>query len=75
MNCNYRNCDNEFEGRSNKKYCTEKCKRNEKKYRQREADYEMIEKKRIVNLLSQVEEMNKIDKDLLTLFNLINKKK
>jgi hypothetical protein len=29
-NCNYRNCDNLFVGRSNKLYCSENCKNSEK---------------------------------------------
>ncbi len=33
--CNYRNCNKEIIGRTNKKYCTINCQRNEKKYRQR----------------------------------------
>ena len=33
--CEYRNCKNEFIGRSNKKFCCIKCKRNEAKYRNR----------------------------------------
>lgn len=36
MKCKYRNCKNFNEGRSNKKYCTIQCKRNEAKYRKRE---------------------------------------
>lgn len=36
MKCNYRNCDNEIEGRPNKKFCKIQCKRNELKYKQRE---------------------------------------
>jgi len=36
MICAYRNCCKEFNfGRTDKKYCSIKCKRNEKKYRQR----------------------------------------
>lgn len=39
MKCCYRNCHNEVgEGRSDKIYCKENCRRNEKKYRQRERD-------------------------------------
>jgi len=39
MKCHYRNCHNEVEGgRSDKIYCQETCRRNEKKYRQRERD-------------------------------------
>ncbi len=34
--CEYRNCDNEVTGRSNKRFCKEQCRRCEKKYRQRE---------------------------------------
>ena len=34
--CEYRNCDNEVIGRTNKHYCKEQCRRCEKKYRQRE---------------------------------------
>ena len=35
--CKYRNCKKDFEGgRSDKEFCCVKCKRNEKKYRQRE---------------------------------------
>lgn len=33
--CNYRNCDKEIIGKSNKRYCSINCQRNEKKYRQR----------------------------------------
>lgn len=37
MECKYRNCKNQVtEGRLDKVYCCVKCKRNEKKYRQRE---------------------------------------
>lgn len=37
MECKYRNCKNKVkEGRLDKVYCCVKCKRNEKKYRQRE---------------------------------------
>ncbi len=35
MKCQYRNCQNEVEGRPNKKYCKIQCKRNEIKYKQR----------------------------------------
>ncbi len=35
MKCGYRNCENYVEGRIDKIYCCVKCKRNEKKYRQR----------------------------------------
>jgi hypothetical protein len=35
IKCNYRNCDNFFTGRSNKKFCRIQCKRNELKYKQR----------------------------------------
>ena len=34
--CEYRNCDRLLEGRTNKKYCCIKCKRNEAKYRKRD---------------------------------------
>lgn len=35
--CKYRNCDIEIiEGRDDKEYCKTRCRRNEKKYRQRE---------------------------------------
>ncbi len=43
MKCKYRNCDAEFTGRPNKKFCKVQCKRNELKYKQRE------KKKRIRN--------------------------
>ena len=33
--CNYRNCVNEVFGRSNKRFCCIRCKRNELKYKQR----------------------------------------
>jgi len=33
--CKYRNCENEIDGRPNKKFCCIKCKRNELKYKQR----------------------------------------
>lgn len=33
--CNYVNCNNLVEGRPNKKYCCEKHRRIQKKYRQR----------------------------------------
>ena len=36
MKCVYRNCDNEVEGRPNKKFCKIQCKRCELKYKQRE---------------------------------------
>jgi hypothetical protein len=37
MKCKYRNCNETiFGGRSDKEYCCVNCKRNEKKYRQRE---------------------------------------
>lgn len=36
MKCKYINCENEFEGRPNKKYCKIQCKRNAGKIRQRE---------------------------------------
>lgn len=36
IKCNYRNCDNFFTGRSNKKFCKIQCKRNELKYKQRD---------------------------------------
>jgi len=37
MECKYRNCKNKVtEGRLDKVYCSVNCKRNEKKYRQRE---------------------------------------
>jgi hypothetical protein len=44
LKCKYRNCKNEVtEGRLDKEYCCIKCKRNEKKYRQRERKkYEKI---------------------------------
>ena len=43
LKCKYRNCKNEVtEGRLDKVYCCIKCKRNEKKYRQREKKYEKI---------------------------------
>jgi len=36
MKCKYRNCEkNVGSGRTDKAYCSEKCKSNEKKYRQR----------------------------------------
>ena len=36
MKCQYRNCDKDVgEGRSDKVYCDQPCRRNEKKYRQR----------------------------------------
>jgi hypothetical protein len=41
--CEYRNCNEIIkEGRSDKKYCSVNCKRNEKKYRQRN-------KKKLIN--------------------------
>ncbi len=40
MKCKYRNCGNEFEGRSNKLFCKVQCKRNELKYKQRLKKYE-----------------------------------
>ncbi len=43
MKCKYRNCENEFEGRPNKKFCTINCKRNELKYKQREKRKIIIE--------------------------------
>lgn len=42
--CKYRNCKNEICGRSNKKFCGLKCKRNEAKYRQRYNKNEKINK-------------------------------
>ena len=36
MKCKYRNCNIEFVGRPNKKFCNIKCKRCESKYKQRE---------------------------------------
>lgn len=36
IKCAYRNCDNFFTGRSNKKFCKIQCKRNELKYKQRD---------------------------------------
>lgn len=37
MKCKYRNCKEEItDGRIDKEYCCVQCKRNEKKYRQRE---------------------------------------
>lgn len=33
--CKYRNCKKEVSGRTNKKFCDTKCKRNEEKYKQR----------------------------------------
>lgn len=37
MKCEYRNCNNIIEyGRIDKIYCCQNCRRNEKKYRQRE---------------------------------------
>lgn len=44
MKCNYRNCNIQIlDGRIDKIYCCVKCKRNEKKYRQRESKrYEKI---------------------------------
>ena len=35
IKCKYRNCDKEFNGRPNKKFCSIQCKRNELKYKQR----------------------------------------
>jgi hypothetical protein len=44
MICKYRNCEKTITyGRSDKEYCSIKCRRNEKKYRQREKKkYEKI---------------------------------
>lgn len=36
IKCAYRNCNNVFIGRSNKKFCKIQCKRNELKYKQRD---------------------------------------
>ena len=48
IECGYRNCRNIVKGRIDKIYCCIKCKRNEKKYRQRKRkDYEKINTGRI----------------------------
>ncbi len=44
MKCSYRNCEIDFIGRPNKKFCCVKCKRNEAKYRSRKSKYEKINK-------------------------------
>ena len=36
IKCAYRNCNNVFTGRSNRKFCRIQCKRNELKYKQRD---------------------------------------
>jgi hypothetical protein len=38
MECKYRNCSVEVNGRPNKKFCSIRCKRNEAKYRKRKKD-------------------------------------
>ena len=46
MKCVYRNCNNEIEGRPNKKFCKIQCKRNELKYKQREKRKKEIDDKK-----------------------------
>ena len=44
MKCEYRNCHSVVDyGRIDKIYCSQKCRRNEKKYRQREKKKNKIE--------------------------------
>ena len=44
--CKYRNCENSFsEGRDDKIFCSVQCKRNEKKYRQRNKNKVKIDEK------------------------------
>jgi len=53
MKCSYRNCENEFIGRSNKKFCKIQCKRNEAKYRKRKlVKYTDIDKK-LIEILNE----------------------
>ena len=70
--CEYRNCSKDISKmRPSAKYCSRNCKSCERKYDKREDNKIEKDKQEIVELLKEV---NTIDDNVLTLFNLINKK-
>lgn len=52
--CEYCNCEKPFEGRTNKKFCTIRCKRNQAKYNQRSNISFRKEKDNVYNILKQL---------------------
>ena len=67
-NCQYRNCEKPFIGKTNKKYCCVKCKRNESKYLQREEEAYQKERIEIRSILRQFRD-NEINPTMLELYN------
>jgi len=71
--CQYRNCSQPFEGRSNAKYCSKKCKHNECKYNQRETQRVEKEREHIRSLVRQFRESD-INPTMVALYNKIYNK-
>lgn len=71
--CEYRNCNTPFNGRSNSKYCSKKCKHNECKYNQRETQRVENEKEHMRSLVRQYRQ-NEINPLMMELYNKIYSK-
>jgi hypothetical protein len=72
--CEYRNCNKDIsEMRKDAKYCSRNCKTCERKYNKREDNKIKLEREHIKDLLIKTQEQT-ISPEVLTLFNLIQKK-
>lgn len=72
-NCAYRNCEMPFYGRTTKKFCCIKCKRNELKYKQREQKAYIKERDLIYSLIDRFKKTD-IDPIMVALYDKIYSK-